>query len=183
MTLATAQLQTLKTHILTNTNTIPAGHPWSGSFVGVQVKDVPNNSDGNTAIAGWYNLLASPDWTIWRKQVNVAEIARRINGAELAGLTSVNHTRFQTIIVLTNSAGGLDPSLADQRAFFDDIFSGAGGATTRANLLILWKKLGTNAQKLFSTGSGSNASPATTESNIGEVFLLTASDVEQARAS
>jgi hypothetical protein len=143
----------------------------------------PNNSDGNTVIANAYNLAASPSFTIWRKSVALAEIAKKINGTELAGLSSLNHTRFQTIITLTNASGGLDASLADQRQFFDDIFSGAGGATTRASLLVLWKKLATRVEKLFSSGTGSDAVPATTDTNVGQNFLLTATDVEQARLS
>jgi hypothetical protein len=143
----------------------------------------PNNPDGNAAIANAYNLPASPAWTIWRKAVPLSEIAKALNGTELAGLTSLNHTRLQTVITLTNAAGGADPSDADNRAFFDDVFSGAGGTNTRASLLALWKKFATRAQKLFSTGTGSDASPATTAANVGESFLLTGADVEQARNS
>jgi hypothetical protein len=68
-------------------------------------------------------------------------------------------------------------SLADRRNAFNDIFSGAGGATTRASLLALWKRLATNAQKLFSSGTGSDPAPATTDANVGDSFALTAGDV------
>lgn len=139
----------------------------------------PNNSDGNTAIANAYNLTASPNWTIWRKSVSVTEIGDNIVGTELAGLSSLNNTRLQTVVIL--SQAGVNPSLADRRAFFDDIFSGAGGAQTRAKLLILWKRLASRAQKLFSTGTGSDLSPATTASNVGDDFLLTADNVQEAR--
>jgi hypothetical protein len=165
MALTTAQLQALKASI----DADPA------------LSAQPNNSDGHAAVAAAYNLPASPAWTIWRKAVPLSEIARALNGTELAGLTSLNHTRLQTVITLTNAAGGADPSDADNRAFFDDIFSGAGGVNTRAALLILWKKLATRAQKLFSTGTGSDASPAITAANVGESFVLTAFDVDAAR--
>lgn len=171
MPLSSAQLQTLKTAIAANTNQIN----------GVAINTLPNTSDANFAIAFWYNLAASPDFTIWRRRVFLAEIATKLNGTELAGLSSLNHTRLQTVITLLNASGGMDASVTDMRQFFDDIFSGAGGTNTRASLLILWKKLATNIQKLFSTGTGSNAVPATTESNIGDVFLLTSQDVESAR--
>lgn len=62
MNLTPAQLATLKAAILANTNAIPAGQP----FAGVQVKDVPNNSDGNLAVAGWYNQTAAPQFVVWR---------------------------------------------------------------------------------------------------------------------
>jgi hypothetical protein len=149
----------------------------------VALEASPADPDLADAVRKLYNLEASPAWTIWRKQVPLAEIAKKINGAELAGLSSLNHTRFQTIITLTNAANGLDASLADQRAFFDDIFSGAGGATTRANLLTLWKKLATRAEKLFSAGTGSDAAPATTAANVGNNFLLSTNDVLEAMTS
>ncbi len=79
------------------------------------------------------------------------------------------------------AGAGVNPSLADRRQCFDDIFSGAGGATTRANLLALWKRLATFAQKLFSTGTGSDAVPATTNTNVGDTFTLTTADVTEAR--
>lgn len=179
MPLTNGQLATLKTNIAANTATIPAGQPWTGGFAGVQVNAVPNTTDGNVAIAGWYNLQASPNFTAWKKLVTVTEIGDNINGAELAGLTTANHTRLQTVSIL--SAGGVNPSLADRRAFFDDIFSGAGGATTRANLLVLWKRLASNLQKLFSTGTGSDASPATTAANITDATTLTNDEVQAAR--
>lgn len=178
MHLSPAQLAALKAHILANTATIPAGHPWSGGFVGTQIKDVPNNPDGNLAVAGWYSLATSPAFVLWRKTVPLSEIAVKLNGTELAGLSSLNHTRLQTVITLVNAAGGSNPSVPDQRAFWDDIFSGAGGATTRASLLALWKRVANNAEKLFATGTGSDASPAT--SAFADGVPLDALDVNSA---
>jgi len=47
------------------------------------------------------------------------------------------------------------------RSGITDIFSGVGGATTRAQLLAVVKRNATRAEKLFATGTGSDASPAT----------------------
>lgn len=171
MPLTQAQLVTLKADI------IAASDPEC-----VALEAEPTHPDRAFAVALLYNALASPSWTIWKKRVGIGDIAVKINGTELAGLSSLNHTRFQTIVSLTNAAGGLDPSLTDQRQFFDDIFSGAGGATTRASLLVLWKKLGTRLEKLFSTGTGSDASPATTAVNIGHNFTVTTNEVLAAMA-
>ena len=66
MPLTAAQKATFKTDILANTATIPAGQPWTGSFAGVQVKDVPNDGDGNFAVAGFYSAVVTPDWFVWR---------------------------------------------------------------------------------------------------------------------
>jgi hypothetical protein len=175
MALTVAQLQTLKADILANANTIPAGQPWTGSFAGVAVSAVPNTGDGNAAVAGWYNLAATPNFTTWRKSVSILEVGNNLNGTDLGGLSSLTHTRLQTVVMLSQQ--GVDASLADRRQFFDDIFSGAGGTTTRAQLLVLWKRLASRAQKLFSTGTGSDASPATTASNIPDSFVLSGSDI------
>ncbi len=143
MALTAAQLATMKADII---NT-PA------------FNTQPNNSDGAFAIAAAYNLPASPAWTVWKTNVPINEVGKKFNGTELAGLTTGNQQRLQTIAVYL--ATGVNPSLIDNRQFFDDIFSGAGGATTRANLLILWKRLATRAEKLYTTGTGSDPSPAT----------------------
>jgi len=143
MLLTSAQLQAVKTNILTNSD----------------LNSQPNDSDGAVEIAKLYNLNASPSFTVWKTNVSVKEIGDKINGNDLAGLSTLNNTRLQTAVTLAVS--GFNPSLADRRFFFDDIFSGAGGVTTRANLLALWKRLGSRIEKLFATGTGSDASPAT----------------------
>ena len=142
---------------------------------------IPNNDDGDYAIAAIYNTQASPDWTIWKKSVLIADVGTAIDAAEMAGLSTLNSTRLQTLAVFLSS--GVNPSLVDHRAFFDDIFSGAGGTNTRPRLLVLWKRLASRAEKLFSTGTGSDASPATTASNIGEGFKLSQQDVRKAKLS
>ena len=176
--MTSAQLATLEASIVANMNTIPTGYPWTGSFAGLQIKNVPNSGDGNVAVAGWYNLPASPNFTVWHKNVTITQIGDNIVGTELAGLSSLNNTRLQSVIQL--SADGVNPSLSDRRAFFDDIFSGTGGVQTRAKLLILWKRLATNVQKLFSTGTGIDAAPATTAADVGDGFMISGNDVGQA---
>jgi len=106
-----------------------------------------------------YNALASPSFTVWKTNVSVTEIGNNFNGSDLAGLTTANHSRLQTIAAY--SEAGVNPSLSDRRAFFDDVFSGAGGTVTRAQLLVLWKRLATRFEQLLATGTGSDASPAT----------------------
>jgi hypothetical protein len=71
----------------------------------------------------------------------------------------------------------VNPSIASNRAFFDDVFSGAGGTNTRAALLALWKRLATRGEKLYATGTGSDASPAT----LVVEGAISARDVEEAR--
>lgn len=119
----------------------------------------PHNSDGAFEIARLYNLDAAPIYTVWKTNVSINEVGKKFNGTELAGLTANNATRLQTIALYL--AGGVNPSIPDNRQFFDDVFSGAGGTNTRANLLPLWKRLGSRVEKLYATGTGTDAAPAT----------------------
>lgn len=119
---------------------------------------MPNDTDSNILTANAFNLNASPNFTVWKTLVTIDEVGNNFVGTELAGLTQANQARLQTIAQY--SLGGVNPSVADRRAFFDDVFSAAGGAGTRAKLLILWKRLATRAEKLYATGTGSDAIPA-----------------------
>jgi hypothetical protein len=143
MVLTTAQKVVLKTDILANgdTNTL--------------------YTDGNlSGLADLYNALsASVNNVVWKSNASITDIGNNFNATELAGLSSLNSTRLQTIALY--SPNGINPSLTDRRAFFDDVFSGAGGATTRTQLLALWKRTANRLEKLFATGTGSSASPAT----------------------
>lgn len=141
--LTPAQVTLVKADILANTD----------------LNSQPNTLDGAFEIARLYGLQASPNFTVWRTQVSVMEIGNAFNGPELAGLTNLNNVRLQTIAQY--SPDGVNPSLSQRRAFFDDVFSGSGGTVTRANLLALWKRLALRIEKLLATGVGSDASPAT----------------------
>lgn len=110
-------------------------------------------------LADLYNAAASPNFTGWKTSVPLVLVGNNIVASELAGLSSLNATRLQTIALY--SPDGINPSLVDRRAFFDDVFSGSGGVNTRAKLLILWKRLASRFEKVFATGTGSDASPAT----------------------
>lgn len=133
----------------------------------------PNTADGAFEIARLYSLQAVPNFTVWRSMVSITDIGNAFNGPELSGLSTLNNTRLQTIAQY--SPGGINPSLAQRRAFFDDVFSGAGGVLTRANLLALWKRLALRIEKLLATGVGSDASPATLgyEGGVTYIQILT----------
>jgi hypothetical protein len=137
----------------------------------------PNNSDGADAIAQELNKASNPAFIVWKTNVQIEDVGNNIVGTEIAGLSSLNNTRLQTIVQL--SSRGVNPSFSDRRAFFDDIFSGAGGVNTRARLLALWKRTATKVEKLFATGTGSDASPAT----LSFEGNLNYQDVEEARNS
>ena len=140
MALTTAQLQTLKTYI--------AGQG--------DLNSQPNHSDGAYAIAQLLNVAATPTFTVWKTNVSINEVGKSFNGTELAGLTTGNQTRLQTLAQYL--AGGTNPSIASNRAFFDDVFSGAGGTNTRAALLILWKRTARKSWSISTSESWSTKS-------------------------
>lgn len=117
----------------------------------LQAGDVP-------ALKAWLNA-SSGTFTVWKSKVSIEEVGDNIVGTELAGLSSLNTTRLQAIIML--SPNGVNPSKGDRRAFFDDVFSGTGGALTRPKLLLLWKRIATRVERVFATGTGTDAVPAT----------------------
>ncbi len=143
MALTTAQLQALKADIVAD------------SALNAQ----PNTSDGAFAIAALYNLLASPAFIVWKTAVSWQAIGDQIDAGELVGLTTSKLTQLQTLALI--SQDGINASSADRRGAFDQIFSAAGGTITRPRLLTLWKRSATRAEKLFASGTGSDASPAT----------------------
>jgi len=144
MALTPAQLPVLKAAIAAETDP---------TFVGYRTA----NSTG--AMADWYNEATSPAFVLWRTNVTIRETGQAFNGTEWAGMTTANHTRLQTVAQYLDQ--GYNASLADVRAMFNDIWSGAGGATTRASLLALWKRVSSKVEKIYATGTGSDASPAT----------------------
>jgi hypothetical protein len=153
-----AQKATLRTHILANATQLPFG---GGTASIATVFGAASLGAGDAAlIADHYNGFgAAGTHTVWKTGVGITEVGDAINGTELAGLSSLNNTRLQTLVAL--SANGINPTLANRRQFFDDVFSGAGGVNTRAALLVLWKRLCRVVEKVFATGTGSDASPAT----------------------
>lgn len=175
--LTAAQLTTLRNDINANVTAIPAALVDCGGYVGVQVKNVPNNTDGNICLARFYNQDSSPAFIVWKTSVPLVTVGQTFNATELAGLTSLNTQRLQNLAAWLTT--GVNPALTSVRQFFDDIFSGAGGTNTRAALLALWKRTSTRAERLYATGTGSDASPGQLVFEGG----ISGSDVDQARAN
>ncbi len=199
MPLTPAQLVTFKAAILANTTTIPAGYSWSGSFVGTQIKDVPNSGDGNAAVAGWYNLTAAPAFTVWR-DLPMESLLALIDYAKMTPADAVPTATALEVEVWTAralSCQGKQFNLqnltigrstapmkrTNYRAALQDcltnIPAGVSGATLAAN----WtgvrdaaKFSATNAEKLFATGTGSVAVPA----DLGYEGTVSGDDVSNA---
>jgi hypothetical protein len=177
MALTSAQLAALKADILADAT----------------LNAFPNNSDGAFEIAKAYNLTASPDYWIWRTSVPKSELVNVVS-------TDADGTTTRSFIwagngFITRSAGeqtawrelfngtdSVNASLPNVRQAFTDIFSGTGNAASnRTHLSNVARKKATRAQKLFSSGAGTAASPATTNEGISQDFVLSFQDVQQAR--
>lgn len=161
--LTTAQLQALKTAI----NADPA------------LSSQPNNSDGAFAIAAALNQTASPAWVIWRTSVTRQEILQNgFDWTRLDNLT-VGKARIWSDIFVD---GVVNPAKPNVRAGIEAVWVGTqADLDVRAAVYGHCKRNATRAQKIFSTGTGSPATPATLDANIADDFQLTFADVESAR--
>ena len=169
MPLTAAQLATLKADILANTNAIPQGMANAGAFVGVQIKDIPNDSgDGNLAVASWYNLNASPDYWVWRTSVAKGEYvnATSVDGTTFnwtgAGFITRSQGERDAWREMFNGTNTVNPSLAQVRQAFSDIFSGATAPApaNRTHMSAISRRNAKNGEKLFATGAGSTVAPS-----------------------
>jgi hypothetical protein len=167
MSLTTAQLTTLKNFIVAD----PV----------MSLK--PLNSDGAFDIAALLNKQAAPAFTMWKTNVSIASVGDAIDGGELGNLTTANTSRI-TAVQGFFMQRGLNPSKADIRKMWDDIFS--TGGVTKASLLVLWKRFATVYEKLFATGTGTDLAPATPGVDgdaLQIVGNVSADVVQRARAS
>lgn len=139
---------------------------------------VPHTSDGYAFIAAAYNLIATPDFWVWRTFLPDREIYEATTPAPdnttwswtiYIGRSQAEREAWRQMV---NMAGGLNPSLANTRAGIVDIFSGAGGAPQRTHLLALGRRKAKRGEKLYAgIGTGTTADPATlaVEGNITPV--------------
>lgn len=162
------QALTLKADIAANTNTVTYG----GAAVAINA--LPLNDDANFAIADWYNQNASPAWTVWKTAIPTKDVKLAIVWTEYIGRSQGERDAFEFML----SNGTINGADTNIRQGIADCFSGPSGATTRANLLAMAKRSATNVEKLFSSGTGSDGSPATM-SREGTLSFL---DVGFARA-
>lgn len=137
----------------------------------------PNNDNGNQVIADLYNLIFSPAFIVWKSSTSITSVGAAIDKTELAARTTADSTNLQTLAQY--SPGGVNPSDAGMRNFYDNIFSSAGGANTRANLAVLWKRSARRIEKILASGTGTTASPAT----LGFEGTVQGPDITAARNS
>jgi hypothetical protein len=143
MTLSVAQLTTLKADMAADGT----------------LSQLPQNSDSADAIAGVYNLLSAPDFWAWRTIVPAAEY-RGTGGIVWTEVDALTVGKARIFEWLTgNLTLPINAADSNVRGGITDAF--AAGTTTRANLILMGRRKLTRAEKLYATGTGSTASPAT----------------------
>jgi hypothetical protein len=117
------------------------------------------SADSADTIAKALNLTASPAWIVWRSSVTRAEILQ--NGFDWTRLDnlSVGKARVWSDIFVD---GTINPSKANVRVGLESVWVGtAQDLAVRAAVYVHCKRSATITEKLLSTGTGSDASPAT----------------------
>lgn len=136
---------------------------------------LPLNADGYFEIARLLNLSSA--FIVYKTFVSQKDLTDAFIWSEVANLTSLNNTRLQTIGIF--APRGINPSRADVRTFFGDVFSGAVGVQTTSNLTALWRRPARRGESIFATGTGTSNSPGTL---VFEGFIAP-SEVEDARTA
>lgn len=139
------QLAALKTDILAD-----------GSF-----SSIPHTADGAFAIAAAYNLDAAPAFVVWRTSVSRNECQQLASfDWTLVDNLTVGKGRIWEWMFMRDAA--IDPSQANVRAGIAACWVGSAPLVAVATaVLTLCKRNATRAEKVFATGTGSTASPAT----------------------
>lgn len=161
MSLNTAQLVALKDAILVD--------PVLAAF--------PPGAASSYSIADALNSLASPAFVVWRTKVTQDEITQNgFTWTEVDNL-SVGKARIWEWL-FKNSEAAFNPSKANVRAGVVECWSGtAGKLAVQAAVFGHCKRSATRFEKIFATGTGSDASPA----NLVLEGEVSADDVQAAR--
>lgn len=161
--LTPAQLQTLKAAI----DADPA------------LSSQPMNSDGAFAIADAMNQPASPAFVVWRTSVMQDEITRQAGFTwTLVDSLSVGSARIWEWM-FDNVAQSINCGALNVRQGIADVWSGsAPKLAVQTVVLTTCKRASNRAEKIFATGTGSDATPAT----LTREGAISYQDVEQARA-
>ena len=137
----------------------------------------PMTSGAGLEIAAAYNLKASPDFTVWR--TNVSQDVIMQNGFDWVRVDnlSVGKARIWEWL-FDNSSGAINPSKDNVRAGIAECWKGTpADVAVRDAVLVHCKRFATRAEKLFATGTGSDASPAV----MGFEGIVTSDNVQEAR--
>jgi hypothetical protein len=158
--LTTAQLTTLKAAINAETD---------ATFVNYR------NQGATGAMANWLNEPTSPAWIVWRSDLSPDMYREAIVWTEVDALTAGKARIWEWLTQSMTAA--INAGSANVRQGLMDCW--ASNTTTRTQLTAAAKRTATKAEKLFSTGTGTTATPAT----LGWEGMLSADDIVRALAA
>jgi hypothetical protein len=160
--LTDAQLTTLAAAIAAETDPTFVGYRTTGN---------------NGSMTQWFNEPSVPAFICWRTDVQAEEIGNAWVGTDIDGMSALNMQRLQLLLASAPS-GVFDMSRADRRAGFENPFGTNVNNASRVAMRAAWKRTATKAERLFVTGTGSDATPGL----FGWQGQLTVDDIRAAVA-
>ena len=135
------------------------------------------DGDGLNFVADAMNAVLVPAFTVWRSSVPIDDIMR--NGMDWARVDNLSVGKAR-IWEWMSRLGSFNPSKTNIRAGIDAAWVGtAADLAVRAVIYTHCKRDAKRAEKLFSTGTGTVADPAT----MTFEGIITPGDVDTARRS
>ena len=120
---------------------------------------IPHTADGAYAIAAVYSQQASPAFIVWKTSVDPDEIMR--NGMDWTRVDNLTVGKARIWDWMTK-LGAFDASKINIRAGIDAAWVGtAADLAVRAIVYTHCKRPALRIEKLFASGTGTDASPAT----------------------
>ena len=124
-----------------------------------------------SSLAELYNAAAAPAFMAWRSVLTPEQARAAVSGGDgLAQLDNLTAGKRDSLLWLFD--GNTQPGNAAQRAAIENLCGTQN--TLKAAILSAQKRTASRIEKLFATGTGSDASPATlvVEGPIGyEIFI------------
>jgi hypothetical protein len=140
--------------------------------------------DGSAPIAAALNTAAAPAFLVWRTLVSVDEVMR--NGMDWTRVDNLTVGKSRIWDWMTR-LGTINPSRANIRAGIDATWVGTtADLAVRATVYGHCRRAATVLEKLFATGTGSEASPATLATDVVGAYLegeISAAEVWYVRTS
>ena len=110
------------------------------------------------ALAQIYNALVVPDFIVWRTNVSADEVMR--NGVQWDRVDNLSVGKARIWEWMTK-LGTFNAAKVNIRAGIDATWAAPADAATKAAIYTHCKRQATVAEKLFATGTGTDAVPAT----------------------
>jgi hypothetical protein len=130
--------------------------------------NIQANSDANTlyvdgnldGLAALYNAGAAPAFIVWRSNVSRDEITQ--NGFDWVRVDNLSAGKARIWEwMFANTTASINPSKVNVRAGIDEAWKGTqADLDVRAAVYVHCKRSATRGEKLFATGTGSDAVPA-----------------------